>query len=603
MSLYRIILRSLRVLNHSDQRKVVFVTGAQLSLSILDLIAVGIFGALGTIAVRGVQSRETSTFLDPILDSFGFGDLAFQAKVALLAGLAAFSLVLKTLLSMLITRRSLLFLSRRGAEISIKLIGQSIGIKGNDIGQQNSQENLYSLTTGVSNIALGVLGTSIALAADVSLVALIAITLFVVDWITASFTFLFFAAIGTSLYFSLHKRSSQLGRAQAHLTIANNQSILTLFKAYPEIFVRNTQRNFLEKIASQRNDLAKTSAETAFLPFVGKYVIEIAIVIGVLGLSLLQFVSQDAASASGTLAFFIVSATRLAPAILRLQHGAITINYSANASLKTLELIENLGQEGEKKLPNIQSGLSFVPKLEVKEMSFSFEKADSRLFSKANFDLVDGDFCAIVGPTGAGKSTLVKLLLGVMAPTEGEVLISGKDPRTAHSIWPGSIAYVPQEVFVMAGTLKENLLLGLDPRDFSDLLLEELLNDVHLKEFMKQRNMTLDSQIGEDGSNLSGGQRQRIGIARALLTKPHILILDEATSSLDGMTELEIGETLRTLESVKVKVVIAHRLSTIREANTLIYINDGELMRFNSINEARQQIPEFDKQAKLMGLN
>lgn len=591
------------MLNVSDQRKLFFVATAQLSLSILDLIAVGIFGALGTIAVRGVQSRDTSTFLDPILETFGFGDLAFQSKVALLAGLAAFSLVLKTLVSMVITRRSLLFLSRRGAQISVKLIEHSIGLVKNENNQQSAQENLNVLTIGVSNIVLGVLGTFMALVADFSLVILVAVTLFIVDWVTASFTFLFFASVGVSLYFSLHKRSSALGQAQWHLTIANNQSILTLLRAYSEILVRNTQRNFLDEIDLHSNNLAKTSAETSFLPFVGKYVIEISIVIGVLGLSLLQFVSQDAASASGTLAFFIVAATRLAPAILRLQQGAITINYSANASLKTLDLIENISQEEIKEVPNIQSELTFVPKIEIKEMSFSFGQVEPGLFSKVNFDLVDGDFCAIVGPTGAGKSTLVKLMLGVFAPTEGRVLISGHEPRTAHSIWPGSIAYVPQEVFIMAGTLRENLLLGLNRRDFSDVLLEELLNDVQLRDFMKQRNMTLDSQIGEYGSNLSGGQRQRLGIARALITKPHILILDEATSSLDGTTELEIGQTLRTLEGVHIKVVIAHRLSTIREANTLIYINNGTLRRFNSINEARQQITEFDEQAKLMGLN
>lgn len=602
MNLYRIIQRSLRVLSQSDQRKVLLIALTQLSLSILDLIAVGIFGALGTIAVRGVQSRETSTFVDPLLVFFGLGDLEFRSKVALLAGLAAFFLILKTLLSMVITRRSLLFLARRGAQISIKLIGTFVSIEQNDTSQDNSQENLYALTIGVSNIALGILGTSIALAADISLVILIAITLFVVDWITASFTFIFFLAIGASLYYSLHRRSSELGRSQANQTILSNQSILTLFKAYPEILVRNTQQNFLDSIEMQRDNLAKTSAETTFLPFVGKYVLEIAIVIGVLGLSLLQFVSQDAAGASGVLAFFIVAASRLAPAVLRLQHGAITINYSASASLKTLELIEKLPSIRSSYLVVNQFSIPFRPKIDVKEMCFSFKEQETELFSKVSFTLNEGDFCAIVGPTGAGKSTLVKLLLGVLVPTEGKVLVSGENPRKVHSMWPGSIAYVPQEVFLMSGTLRENLLFGLDSKYFSDASLYELLGAVKLREFMDFRGIDLNSRVGEDGSNLSGGQKQRIGIVRALLTKPHILILDEATSSLDGMTEQEISQTLGALESVKIKIVIAHRLSTIREANTLLYVNQGKLQRFNSIQEARQQISEFDDQARLMGL-
>lgn len=599
----QLILRCLRVLPNRDQLRVKFIIAAQFSLSVLDLVAVTVFGALGSIAVRGVQSRDSSTFLDPFLKFIGLGDMNFQTKVGFLALSASFLLITKTFLSTIITRRSLHFLARKGAELSTTLSKTALIEKREDMDSLSSQEVLYALTTGVSNVTLGVLGTFIALASDVSLLVLMCFALFLTDFLTALATSLFFALIGLALYFLLHKRSAKLGREQAEVTIESNRDILTLYKAFPEIFVRNTGPNFLEKISFQRSKLASISAETAFLPYVGKYVIETAIVIGILLLSSAQFLIQDAADASGTLAFFVASATRIAPAILRLQHGGITMNYSANASKRTLEMMERQWlPENECNRTNSQN-LKFVPKVEIRGLSYKYHEKSSLALKDINLSIETGDFAAIVGPTGAGKSTLVEILLGIRNPTEGSVITSGQPASSVHEIWPGKVAYVPQEVFIHHGTMRENLLLGLPSVQVTDEVILASLKSVGLGQFMENNKLTLDSVIGEEGSSLSGGQKQRLGIARAVLTKPEMLILDEATSSLDGVTELEISRTLAEMKSVKTLIVIAHRLSTIREANKLIYLQEGKLRFCGSIKEARREIPDFDVQAKLMGLN
>ena len=599
----KLLFRCLRVLQSRDQTRVKQIILAQLSLSILDLFAVSIFGALGSIAVRGVQSRDSSTFLDPLLNQLGLGDLGFQEKVAFLALMASLLLIIKTLLSTIITRRSLHFLGRKGAEISSKLSKTALIENRGKIDDLSSQETLYALTQGVNNITLGVLGTSIALASDISLLILMSVALFLTDFITALATTIFFLTIGITLYFSLHRRSSRLGREQAEITIQSNLEIVTVFKAYPEIFVRNTGLNFISKISAQRNKLASVSAETAFLPFVGKYVIETAIVIGVLLLSLVQFLSQDAATASSTLAFFIASATRIAPAILRLQHGGITINYSANASIKTLELMEETSSNSPEKIPSNKDMLDFEPRAEFKQLTYFYVGNKQPALKNVEFEINVGDFVAIVGPTGAGKSTLIEILLGIRNPSHGTAIVSGEKACIVHELWPGKVAYVPQDVFIRNGSLRENLLLGLPEDDYSDETLISSLKRVGLLSFILDSKMDLDSPLSEDGSNLSGGQRQRIGIARALLTKPELLVLDEATSSLDGVTELEISNTFKEMESVKTLVVIAHRLSTIREANKLIYLQDGGVRFSGSIQDARREIPDFDVQARLMGLN
>lgn len=594
--------RCLGILNPRDRLKVQLLIVVQVALSILDLLAVTIFGALGTIAVRGVQSKDSSNFLDPLLVMVGLGSLSFQAKVAFLALSASVCLIVKTILSALITRRSLHFLAKKGAELSIRLSRLVLLEQRERAERYSSQDILYNLTQGVNNITLGVLGTTVALAADLSLLVLISTALFVTDFVSALATTILFLGIGIALYYSLHRKSAKLGKTYAETSIQNNNEIITLFKAYPEIFVRNSEMYFLNRMSNQRAKLASISAETAFLPYVGKYVIETAIVLGVLLLSSIQFFIQDAAAASGNLAFFIASATRIAPAVLRLQHGGITINYSANASSKTLELMEECLGIGYVENISLTKKHEFESSVEFKEVSYGYEGAQKSALSRISFSVAKGDFVAIVGPTGAGKSTLVEVLLGIRSPKEGEVLISGVTAKLVHQVYPGKVAYVPQEVFISHGSIRDNLLLGQSSESISDEKIKRALESVGLRAMLEDSNLDLDSTLGEEGSSLSGGQKQRIGIARAILTDPELLILDEATSSLDGLTELEISKMISKVESISTMVVIAHRLSTIRDANKLIYLEDGSIKFVGTIKEARTEIPDFDLQAKLMGL-
>jgi ABC-type multidrug transport system fused ATPase/permease subunit len=598
----RSVLQCLKVLPRQDQVRVRLMIFAQFVLSLLDLFAVAIFGALGSIAVKGVQSQESSTLLDKALIVLNLSHLSFQQRVAMLAIGAAILLILKTFLSSFVTRKSLHFLASRGASISTRMIRNSLVDRRETVDGMSSQDILYTVTTGVSNITLGVLGTSIALAADVSLLIVMSVALFVVDFLTALVTLTFFALIGLTLHFALHKKSAKLGRAQAEITVQSNDDILTIHRAHPEIIVRNSAEYFVGKVTRQRFELAKGSAAIAFLPYVGKYVVETAIVLGVLLLSFVQFLAQDAASASGTLIFFMVAATRIAPSILRLQHGVLTINYSANASLKTLSLMRTeSATEQSSEIEDEQVG-RFESNVKMMSVTFTYPRSEKPVLENISLEINSGEFVAIVGPTGAGKSTLIEVMLGIRSPQIGKVEISNARPDTTYHSWPGKIAYVPQEVFITKGSIRENLLLGLNPLDFSDNYLTKLLGEVKLLNFLSENNLTLDSPLHENGENLSGGQKQRIGIARALLTKPKLLILDEATSSLDGSTEMEISQTIQENQGIETLVVIAHRLSTVKRASKVVYLEQGKIRAQGTIQEVQKLVPDFEVQAKLMGL-
>jgi ABC-type multidrug transport system fused ATPase/permease subunit len=213
-----------------------------------------------------------------------------------------------------------------------------------------------------------------------------------------------------------------------------------------------------------------------------------------------------------------------------------------------------------------------------------------------------GETIAIVGPSGAGKTSLVDTILGVLKPDSGVVTISRMPPQDAINYWPGAIAYVPQDVVISNKSFLENITLGYDKESLNESLVKEAVRIAQLHEFVKSLPQGMHTLVGERGSKVSGGQRQRIGIARALYTNPKLLVLDEATSSLDGQTEADISSSILELRGKVTIVIIAHRLSTVLNADRIYYLEDGKIAAQGTFSEVRRLVPDFDSQAKLMGL-
>jgi ABC-type multidrug transport system fused ATPase/permease subunit len=216
--------------------------------------------------------------------------------------------------------------------------------------------------------------------------------------------------------------------------------------------------------------------------------------------------------------------------------------------------------------------------------------------------LNSGKYIAVVGPSGAGKSTFVDLLLGLHHPSSGSVQISGLDAIDAIERWPGAIGYVPQEIQLVSGSIIDNVLLGFKDNNENRKHVVTALKKAELNEYLSTNEIISDLNIGDDGGKLSGGQRQRIGIARALLTNPKILVLDEATSSLDAQTEDNIAKAVNRAKENSLVIVVAHRLATVRRADLVIYLENGQVRAQGSFDEVRKLVPDFDSQAELMGL-
>jgi ABC-type multidrug transport system fused ATPase/permease subunit len=600
-----VLYRSSRVLSKSDKRKLFAVVIIQIMLGALDLVGVGLIGVIGSLAVSGVGSRQPGNRVQWLLDQLNLGSYDLQRQATILGILAVSVMVLKTVLSMIFIRKILYFLSYKGARLSSILVSRLLAQPLLTVQSRSNQETLFALTSGVGSITIGVLATFVSLISDTSLLLVMAVGLFVVDPILSLSTFALFAAIAFILYRVMQVRARKLGEKNRETNIDSNSLILEVLTSYRELIVKNRRFYYSQKIGKQRHELAAATAELSFMPNISKYVLEITVIVGSLMISAIQFVSQDAAHAVATLSVFFAASTRIAPAVLRVQQSSLNLRISSGLAETTLELIESLGideivKENDAAIDFDHDG--FEANIEIRNVSLRYPGKTENAISNLSLAIKKHEIIAFVGPSGAGKTTIVDILLGILEPDEGTVEINGLLPLDAISTWPGAIGYMPQDILISNGTVRENIMLGFDSDPVYDKQVQTAIKISQLAEFLQALPKGLDQPMGDRGTSISGGQRQRLGIARAIFTAPKLLVLDEATSALDGETEANISSAIQAFRGETTVIMIAHRLSTVLSADRVIYMDKGEIKAQGSFEEVRRAVPDFDRQANLMGL-
>lgn len=600
-----ILGRSLGLLDTATRLRVLAVILIQITFGLLDLAGVAIVGVLSALAITGVGSKAPGDRVLMVLRFLNLENQNLQTQAAILGLMAAAFLISKTILSIFFARRTVFFLARRSARVSGELTAKLLSQSLTSIHSKSMQQTLYALTLGVDSISMGVLNTFVMLISDTSLVIIMSVGLFVVDPGIAIGTLFIFISVAAILYLLLHKRALSLGEEEAGLHIQSSERILEVFNSYREIVVRNRRNFYARQIAKSRLDLANIVAERAFMPNISKYVVEIVVVVGSLGIAGWQFATNTASHAVAVISVFLAASSRIAPAVIRLQQGSIGLKGSLGSAGPTLDLIDSL--RNVKPVEDLRDDVpiehpGFSAKIELQNVSFSYPSKLEPAVDSVSLTINKGQVVALVGPSGAGKTTLIDLILGIIEPDKGSISISGLNPLLAISNWPGSVGYVPQDVMISNGTVSENVSLGYPKENVKDDLVWPALEVAQLGSFVKSLPYQLETQVGDRGTKISGGQRQRLGIARAMFTNPQLLVLDEATSSLDGETESQISDAIHHMKGNRTVIMIAHRLSTVREADVVIYLESGRLVASGTFDEVRNQVPNFDHQAKLMGL-
>ena len=297
-----------------------------------------------------------------------------------------------------------------------------------------------------------------------------------------------------------------------------------------------------------------------------------------------------------TLGAFAMAAMKLMPSANRIVAGVNQVVFQLPSLNKLLEDIE-LFEEDEIKyigyrknnIGKTEKSLSFNDKIELRDVTYSYQNSDKHILDKANMIIPIGKSIGIVGASGAGKTTAVDLLLGILIAGEGEILVDGVNVMEHYSDWLSNIGYIPQSIFMLNDDIKSNVAFGVKKEEQDEERVWEVLREAQLEDFVRGLKDGIHTQIGERGMRLSGGQKQRIGIARALYSNPEVLVFDEATSALDSETEAAVMSSINSLHGKKTMIIIAHRLQTIKECDMVYRVGDGKIniaredMEYNTI--------------------
>ena len=599
------IKRVLLLLEKKDRLKLFLVLIINTFLAFLDLFGVALIGVTSAILIRGLQGLTAGDQVSRFLEIVNLDGLPQRNLMIILGVTAIFFFIIKTILSVYFLRRTLRYMSIRNAQISSSLVSKMLNRPVEKIFSKSIQHQIYNVTSGVERLVGGAVTNLVVIASDLVLLLVILIGLMLVDPVTSISTFIVFTGIGFLLYFLLHKRVAILNSKFTYESIYFNQKVSEGINSFRDLFIKGGREFYVNEIRKTKMKLAGYDAEIKFLPNISKYTIEISVILGIALVAGIQFYLFDSNRAIAVISVFLAASTRIAPAIIRLQQNVITVKASLSGAKPTFELIDELN--GVKELEKTEtlitiSHKNFSPRINLKNLKFTYSDAINDTIQDISLEISEGKFIAFVGPSGGGKSTLVDLVLGLLAPSSGSITISGLTPVDAIKKWPGSIGYVPQDVFIENSTVKENICLGFNPELVPDDLVWQALELADLSDFIKGLEGQLSYRISDAGKNLSGGQRQRLGIARALLTKPKIVIFDEATSALDAETENRVSESILKLTGECTVIFIAHRLSVVRSADMIYYIDKGKIVNQGTFEELRSINADFNNQANFMGI-
>lgn len=606
-TLFAEVKRLLRQLNSTERFTFWGLVAARGLSAILDMAGILLVGLLTIVAASSLAdpSDEPMRFAGFELPRFGDTEIIWLAVIVL----AVF--VVKALVALGLTRLLTRVVARiewRNAERIAKYMfaGPLDRLKG--MPQADLQ---YALTGAITYGFTGALNNVSIVASESFLLIVLTATFFAVDPVAAIFTLIYFGLVVVVVQLFIGRTLKKAGRAVAQGTVSTMDAVTSTINAFRELTVLRKNDVFIKRIIDERRKVSQSDSTMALLGVTPRYVIETTLILGVVLLIGQQFLAGQLVSGLATVAVFLAGGVRLMASLMPLQNALGNLKQHVERARPALELLDGLADAGETSddtvteqaanaVSDADAAATAPLSISFASMSYRYPDGVNDALHDVSLDITAGQYVAVIGPSGAGKTTLVDVLLGLVLPTHGTVTVDGMSPLVFRLSNPGSVSYVPQKPGIVTGTIAENVALG-EPRESIDReRIREALDAAFLGEFVDSLPEGIDAVLGTEGTTLSGGQVQRVGLARALYSKPRLLVLDEATSGLDATSEAFVARTIAALHGGVTVVVIAHRLSTVQHADVVHFVDDGRVLASGDFKTLRDTVPAVEEYVRLM---
>lgn len=387
--------------------------------------------------------------------------------------------------------------------------------------------------------------------------------------------------IATLIFLKIYKKLQvKYGKIARNTNSVKIKWLIQAFAGIKEIKVMNREEFFLRNYREALIESNKAGRRSKILSTIPKNIMETICICSLLFAVCLRIVQGvDFSELVTTLSVFALAAIRMLPSFNRITEylGSVLYNKASVdnvfADLKEAEQQEQVLNLQDKSIERLRLNKEIT----VRNLTFTYPNTDKKIFDNASITIGKNKSVAFVGSSGAGKTTLADIIIGVLEPQSGEVAVDGVDVFTHLEAWHKTIGYIPQMIYLMDDTICANIVFGLAEDEIDEAKVWKALEKAELAEFVRSLPEGINTEIGDRGVRLSGGQRQRIGIARALYREPEVLILDEATSALDNETETAVMQSIENLHGETTLIIIAHRLTTIRNCDEVFEVGNGEI--------------------------
>ena len=564
------------LLSHNQKRYAIFIFMLMFFTMILESLSVGIVLPLISILLRG--DIDTSFF--SYFFTFGKPTGKNLVYIGLLITLIIF--LAKNLALVFNLWQQTKFLRKLELEITNRLFKYYLK---NDyiFFLQNNSAHLYRNLTAIIASFIAYIKAQMIFVSEIIILLGIATILFYVDFLGTTIILFSVSVVSFVIYILTIGRISFFGKERNIAGGELNKHLLQGMASAKDVKILDREEDLIYQVNKNLFKMTRLNQIVQFINGLPRFSFEVLLVciFSILIFTMIE-AKRDIVDIIQYLGIFAVASYRIIPGATKILTSFQTIRYmepSVKLLLQEFDSKDSSHTEKNYQSKDSNMPLKFQREINLKNLSFSYPARKEFSLSKISMNVRKGDFIGIIGETGSGKSTLINLLIGLLKPSEGKIEVDELNINLNLPEWHKKIGYVPQSVYLTDDTIRKNIAFGLRDDNIDDDLIKKAVKKASLDKFLNELSNGLETIVGEKGIRLSGGQQQRIGIARALYRDPEILILDEATSSLDQSTEKKIMESIQFLRRKKTLIIVTHRLFTVKNCDKIFFIEKGKIIK------------------------